>query len=240
MAASGWLGRVLTQAGMAMLIAASVAACTTAGPGNDRADISPISQAALHAAQDAPEIKQAAILSKTVGNHKAIDDLLRKAADIGNPVALVDLGDRHSMNGTGSPEDLVAAVDFYRRAAAMGYAPAETALGKAYRLGEGAALDKAEAAYWYRQAALQKDATGQLLYGIALLGGEGVTKDEAQGMALIQAAADKPDVMAQMLLMTITMMRQATAASSAVSSNGKEDLSPSEIDHMATTAAKVI
>ncbi|MEG1553077.1 MAG: sel1 repeat family protein, partial [Kiritimatiellia bacterium] len=47
------------------------------------------------------------------------------------------------------------AVKWYRKAAAQGYANAQTNLGICYAKGEGVARDEAEAVKWWRKAAEQ-------------------------------------------------------------------------------------
>jgi TPR repeat protein len=216
-----------------------------AGPGSDqRANVPPLSAAALRAAQDAPEMHQVALLERSSSNAKIVGDLLAKAADAGNPVALVKLGDRYRMSGNGPKVNLAAATAFYRKAATQGYAPAEVALGKAYRLGEGVAVDTSEAAYWYRQAADQGDGIGQLLYGVALFAGDGVPQDEKRGLDMVSAAQDSsPDTVPQLRFLSVKVMidgfavMQAAKAGMAAASSGATLASATTMTDEPQTAA---
>jgi len=157
----------------------------------DRPDTPPLSPTRLAEAKQAPEIKQAITLAKTMGYHHLKDAaaLLRPLADAGNPVAQMELASVYASPGSATVSDPKTAMLLYKQSAAQGYAPAEVALGKAYRLGQGVEVDKGEATYWYRQAAQQKDPVGEALYGVALLLGDGCKKDMQAGSALLDEAA---------------------------------------------------
>jgi len=227
-----------------------LAACTSQQSALQRADVPPLSTTALDAARQAPEMRDVAELGNNVSNYKTVGELLRKAADAENPVALVQLGDRYRRGGNAGKQELATAANLYRRAAEQGYAAGEAALGKVYRLGEGVPLDKTEAAYWYRQAAQQRDADGMLLYGIALLGGEGVAPDKQQGLELITAndLPDKPKDTATAAtgspggqMNILDLARQVERGTIklrilAVVDTGKE-FTPAEIDEIARDAA---
>lgn len=218
-------------------LVAMVTACSQSGDLgdshriNNRADIQPMSPAALAAAKNAPELHQVDALQGTFNSGKKIRSLLRQAVDANNPVAMKELGDRYWLGGNASNEDLATAVALYRRAAMQGYAAAEIALGKAYRLGKGIALDKTEAAYWYRQAWLQNDQTGTILYGIALLDGEGGAQDTQRGMALIEKASNESDFTA---IKTMLLMRSVSDPQAGI------ELTPKNIDAIARTAAETM
>jgi TPR repeat protein len=190
--------------------------CATAESGQ-RADVPPLSAAALKAANDAPEMHQVALLEHAGSNYKIVGDLLAKAATTGNPVALTKLGDRYRMNGNGPKANLATATEFYRQAAVQGYAPAEVALGKAYRLGEGVGVDAGEAAYWYRLAADQGDGIGQMLYGVALFAGDGVPQDKNRGLDMVSAAQDtSPDRFSNLVFQSVKVLIDSFAVQQAV------------------------
>jgi TPR repeat protein len=55
--------------------------------------------------------------------------------------------------GQGVPQDYALAVQWYRRAAEQGYAPAQVRLGKRYAEGRGSPQDFAQAYFWFNLAA---------------------------------------------------------------------------------------
>ncbi len=88
-------------------------------------------------------------------------------------------------------EDHAQAVEWYRKAADRGYAPAQSNLGLMYELGLGARQSNAEAVAWYRKAADQGYALGQNNLGIMYANGLGVAADEAEAIAWYRKAADQ-------------------------------------------------
>lgn len=77
---------------------------------------------------------------------------LRLAAAKGDPSAQFEVAARLA-GGTGTPQDLEAAVKWYRKSAAQGFAQAQYRLGTLYERGIGVGQDKARASVWYEQAA---------------------------------------------------------------------------------------
>jgi hypothetical protein len=78
---------------------------------------------------------------------------------------------------------------WYRKAAAQGYAMAESSLGDMYDDGHFVPRDYGQALYWYVQAAAQGDWKGQYGLGTLYLNGWGVTKDLAQARLWFQKSA---------------------------------------------------
>lgn len=76
---------------------------------------------------------------------------LLRAADLGQPRALYNVGAGHA-SGTGFPADLTLAADYYRRAAEAGNARAAAMLGYMHLVGEGMPADEATAARWFDTA----------------------------------------------------------------------------------------
>src|SRR5690606_41988002 len=58
--------------------------------------------------------------------------------------------------GDGVSQDMERGAELLRRAAEVGYAPAQNSLGLSYDFGEGVSQDYVEAARWYRAAAEQR------------------------------------------------------------------------------------
>ena len=78
-------------------------------------------------------------------------------AELGDVEAQYNLGVLYD-EGAGVEQDLVAAADWYRKAADQGFIDAQTNLGTMYYFGQGVARDYHEAAKWLRLAADQGDA----------------------------------------------------------------------------------
>ena len=77
---------------------------------------------------------------------------LRVAAARGNPAAQVEIASRFA-KGTGVPQDMKVASEWYGRAAAQGYAPAQYRLAALFERGQGVKKDMNLASTWYRRAA---------------------------------------------------------------------------------------
>jgi len=82
--------------------------------------------------------------------------------------------------GSGVTLDLPEAARLYRKAAEVGNAKAQFALGNMYQTGRGVPKDEAEAMRWFRKAAAQANPDAQYNIGIAYSSGRGVPKDEAE------------------------------------------------------------
>ena len=89
------------------------------------------------------------------------------------------------------------AVEWYRKAAEMEYAPAQRELSYCYYAGNGVEQDYAEAAELCRKAAEQGDAVAQRLLGFFYLEGVGVEQDYAAGLEWTMKAAEQGDALAQ-------------------------------------------
>ncbi len=125
----------------------------------------------------------------------------RKAADQGNLLAFTGLGGMY-LQGNGVTRDHDEAVKWYRRAADRGYAPAQFALGLAYRLKSAKRAsgplglnrlapseDDEQAAGWFRKAAEQNHAGAQYELGDMYAMGEGVAKNRDEALKWLRLAA---------------------------------------------------
>jgi TPR repeat protein len=90
--------------------------------------------------------------------------------------ALVRLGYLY-LNGNGVGKDDKAAFQAFRRAADLGNAIGQNALGNAYRRGDGVAQDAAAALLWHRASASQGYVWGEFNLAIAYKDGAGVATD---------------------------------------------------------------
>ena len=94
-------------------------------------------------------------------------------------------------------EDYTQAVEYYRQAAEMGYAPAQCYLGDCYDEGEGVKEDKSIAVKWYRKAAEQNYAEGQRDLGLCYYYGDGVPQNYEEAVKWLSLSAEQNDAIAQ-------------------------------------------
>jgi hypothetical protein len=78
--------------------------------------------------------------------------LYRRAAEGGNPVAMVNLGNLYA-TGRGVPPSDVEAVAWYRKAAELGNPGGQRALGLMYLEGRGVPQNLSEASKWLKLVA---------------------------------------------------------------------------------------
>jgi uncharacterized protein len=117
----------------------------------------------------------------------------RVKANAGDVVAQFSLG---SMLYYGA-SDTAQAVDWFRKASAQQYAPAEFQMGLLYDFGFGVGQDDATALFWYRRAAEHGSAAGQRTVGDFYRTGRGVAADLAEAARWYQRGADGDDIRAQ-------------------------------------------
>lgn len=87
--------------------------------------------------------------------------------------------------------DLLEAAQLYRRAAEIGFAPAQNNLAGMYENGMGVPVNLREAARWYQSAAEAGLVQAQHSFGELLLDGRGVAKDTRAGTAWVRRAANQ-------------------------------------------------
>lgn len=130
---------------------------------------------------------------------QADDDVERALAEArahaaaGDVVAQFSLG---SMLYYGE-DRLPQAIDWFRKAAAQGYAPAEFQMGQLYDFGFGVTADVEQAFAWYRTAADHGSAAAQRAVGDFYRRGRAVAADPATAVAWYRRAADGDDLRAQ-------------------------------------------
>lgn len=113
---------------------------------------------------------------------------LRRRAEGGDAQAAFDLGLVYDL-GRIVPEDLPAAMVWYKRAAELGHATAAFNVGVMYDAGRGVAEDRTEAALWYRRAADAGFGRADYNLGLMYLHGDGVRRDATKARVYFQAAA---------------------------------------------------
>lgn len=114
----------------------------------------------------------------------------RKAAEMGHPGAMRNLG-VCCANGHGVPLSHEEAVSWYLRAANLGDAHAMCWLGLCYANGWGVSLSHEEAVRWYRRAADKGDAEAMFCLGICHEGGWGVSQSDEEAANWFRRAAEK-------------------------------------------------
>jgi len=117
----------------------------------------------------------------------------RVRANAGDAVAQFSLG---SLLYYGDPA-AAEAIDWFRKAGAQGYPPAEFQMGQLYDFGFGVPQNDIEALVWYRKAAEHGNAAAQRVVGDFYQKGRGVTPDLAEAARWYHRAADADDIRAQ-------------------------------------------
>ncbi len=130
----------------------------------------------------------AAIAQKRAEKSDQAAKLFQRAADLGEPRAMQELGEMF-MEGSGVAKDDEAALEWFRKAANKGNTSAMVFLGGMYQLGNGVEQNDATAADWYRKAAAADYPPA--LFDLAMLyeTGSGVNKDPGLARQLYQKAA---------------------------------------------------
>jgi len=107
----------------------------------------------------------------------------RGLAAAGEPDAQYNLGQAYKF-GRGVPADPAAALDWYRRAAALGHEQAQAMLGlQLFQNGQ-----REEAMGWLKKAAEQGEPRAQYVVGTAYFNGDPLPKDWARAYALMSRA----------------------------------------------------
>jgi hypothetical protein len=114
-----------------------------------------------------------------------------RAADHGDPWAAYDAGLMYESGYAGKAGDMSKAVDYYRRAADLGVAPAGNALGNLYASGRGVRQDFGKAFQWYRWAADKGDSNAQVSLGFMYANGQATQRDDVKAFELYKRAADQ-------------------------------------------------
>jgi TPR repeat protein len=117
----------------------------------------------------------------------------RARALSGDVVAQFSLG---SVLYYGSSET-AQAVEWFRKAAAQNYAPAEFQMGQLYDFGFGVGQSDVDALAWYRKAAQHGSAAAQRTMGDFYRKGRAVAADAVEAARWYQLAADGDDIRAQ-------------------------------------------
>jgi TPR repeat protein len=134
--------------------------------------------------------------------------LMHSAADqnLASPNELYNLGLAHEF-GPGAPRDLRRAMRFYRKAADLGHADAQLALGYNLEYGIGTRKNLPDAIRWYRAAAKQGDARAHFNLGNTYLDGVGLRRSLSQAKVHLRFAARHGHLRARRLLANLNMQQ---------------------------------
>jgi uncharacterized protein len=120
----------------------------------------------------------------------------RAKANAGDVIAQFSLGSILYYGGN----DTAQAEEWFRKAAAQGYAPAEFQIGQLYDFGFVVEQDDAQALAWYRKAAEHGSAAGQRTVGEFYQKGRAGAADPSEAARWYRRAADGDDLLAQYAL----------------------------------------
>ena len=116
---------------------------------------------------------------------------LKPFADMGNPAAEFELGERF-YSGNGILKDSAEAVEWWQKAAAQKFPPAEYELGVAYGRGDGVAKDAEQGIKWCRMAADAGLPVAQEFIGaLYAMPHSSLQQDYAQAFKWFKASADQ-------------------------------------------------
>ena len=107
-----------------------------------------------------------------------------------NAPRLFELG-MDALMGIGPGRDTVAAMDYFRKSADLGYPPAQISLGYYYETGGLLSVDPALALDWYKKAAKQDDRVADWILGRLYFTGQGTPRDLNQAQVVLQRSANQ-------------------------------------------------
>ena len=128
------------------------------------------------------------------------DDVEILEMDQDNPEQLYGVAQTYmtgGLPGSGFEQDYDKAFEYMEKAANLGYAEAQNALGGMYANGTGVAQDDKKAAEWLTKAAEQGNAYAQFNLAMMYYRGRGVELNKEKAMELLKKAADQDIVDAQ-------------------------------------------
>ncbi len=113
---------------------------------------------------------------------------------------------RAYFHGDGVEKDDIKALEFFKLAAAQGYAKAEHNLGVMYLQGSAVNKDEAIALSWFKKAAEQSVPESEDTVGQMYLSGTGTKKDCREAIRWFQKAAEKNYVEAELHLGRLVLL----------------------------------
>jgi len=129
----------------------------------------------------------------------------------GTPEQLFDAG-MNALSGSTNTQNSFAAVDYFRKSANKGYAPAQVVMGYFADDGTLIAANANDAAEWYRKAADQGDVLAQWLLGRLYVIGSGLPRDYAAAQQILTSPAEQGNPFAALILGRVKLDRDYTQA----------------------------
>ena len=140
--------------------------------------------------QKANELENQAYQLVEEGKYEEALQLRLKAGELGNAVALSNLG-WHYEYGKGVEPDAQKAFSYYKKSAELGFDFAQRKTGICYEDGFGVEPDTTEALNWYLKAAEQGHAESQYAVGICYLNGLGVDENASEAVKWFRKSAEQ-------------------------------------------------
>jgi len=131
----------------------------------------------------------------------------RAQASLGGNAAQLYQKGMNTLIGSRMSRSTANALDYFRRSAELGYAPAQVVLGYFYETGEVTPQEPAQAMEWYKKAARQDDPLGQWLAGRLIYAGVVPPRDLNEAAKWLQKSANHEDPFAEYLLGKIQLER---------------------------------
>ncbi len=107
------------------------------------------------------------------------------------------------------------AIEYFRRSAELGFAPAQVVLGYLFETGRATPVNPREALDWYKKAAQQDDPLAKWLAGRIIYAGSIPGRDLNDASGFLQSAADQGDPFGEYLLGRVKLERQEYSAAAA-------------------------
>jgi len=90
----------------------------------------------------------------------------KKRVEVGDPLAIYDLGSRYQYGERGYTQDHAKALELYHRAAELGHAESYANIGNAYGRGRGVEVDEKKASHYFELGAMKGCETARYNLGI--------------------------------------------------------------------------
>jgi TPR repeat protein len=155
---------------------------------------------------------------------------LTSLAQSNSPEALYQRG-MNAISGAVPSRNDLQAIDYFRRSAELGYAPAQVALGYLYDTGLLTPGSQSQAVEWYRKAADQDDVLAQWLLGRAYYNGGGIQQDLNAAQKWLTLAADQKNPFAAYYLARVMDKRDYTKAPALYKIAADQGLPPAQYNY---------
>lgn len=138
--------------------------------------------------QSAITLYNEAVAKRGAGQPRDAVAFFRRAADLGEPRAMLELGEMYT-GGMGVTRDDYEATRWFRKAADLGVPSAMLYLGGMYLLGSGVSQDYAQAAEWLQKAADRGEPRAMVELGEMYENGQGLIRNLGNAQQLYGKAA---------------------------------------------------